>query len=720
MAPDLFHSQIKARRDNDTRMFEQALSDLASILSPRSAEQLVEVKGAVAEIVAALGGRVPEIPADVEDLNLQLEHMLRPTGILRRRVVLAGRWWKDAVGCYLGSTDTGHAVAILPGKAWGYAYRGPDGHLVRVDRRTARHLNTDAFCFYRPLPERKLGVRDLVRFMLGCITAADVTLTLGASLLVALLGLFLPFMNQVLFERVIPGGVNSMLAPVAALLLGVAVASTLIGMTRGVILDRLQGKFRLAVQSAAMMRLLSLPATFFKEHSAGDLSSRLTGVHALCATLSNATLTVGLTALFSIVYLVQMGSFCPALTGPAVLILLVSLGHSLLSTGMQLGVSRRRLKISAVLNGRVFAIFSGIQKIKLAGAEKRAFAQWAKVYREEGKLVFTPPVYLRLNAAVTLLISGLGAVWLYGVAGAAKVSAADYIAFQVAYGAVAGALQALSGIAAAAAEIRPVLEMVQPLLETVPESSSERRIVTSLSGGIEINNLTFRYDKDGPAILHNLSLKVRPGEFVAVVGKTGCGKSTLLRMLLGFERPESGAVYYDGNNLESLDMRSFRRCVGTALQNGRLLAGSIFSNIVLAAPWLTMQDAWEAARLAGVSEDIQAMPMGMHTLISEGSGGISGGQRQRILIARAIAPRPAVLFFDEATSALDNLSQKRVIDKLESLACTRLVIAHRLSTLCHSDRIVVLEGGRIVEEGTYEELMNAGGPFQELAARQTL
>jgi ABC-type bacteriocin/lantibiotic exporter with double-glycine peptidase domain len=415
-----------------------------------------------------------------------------------------------------------------------------------------------------------------------------------------------------------------------------------------------------------------------------------------------------------------MGSFAPQLIGPALAILLVSLGHSLLSALKQLGISRQRLQVSARLNGLVFALFSGIQKIRLAGAEKRAFARWAKVYREEGKLLFAPPVYLRLNEVITLLISGIGAVWLYWAAGAAKVPPADYIAFQVAYGVVAGALQALSGIAATVAETKPVLEMVQPLLETAPECSTARRTVTSLSGAIEINNLTFRYDPGGPAIFDNFSLKVRPREFIAVVGRTGCGKSTLLRLLLGFEKPESGAIYYDGHDLESLDMRSFRRCVGTALQNGRLLTGEIFSNIVLAAPWLSLADAWEAARLAGVDEEIKAMPMGMQTLISEGSGGISGGQRQRILIARALASRPSVLFFDEATSALDNLSQKRIVDNLAALRCTRLVIAHRLSTIRCADRIVVLEGGRIVEDGTYEALMAAKGPFHELAARQTL
>jgi len=242
-----------------------------------------------------------------------------------------------------------------------------------------------------------------------------------------------------------------------------------------------------------------------------------------------------------------------------------------------------------------------------------------------------------------------------------------------------------------------MLEMVQPILETIPEYSDDKKIITSLSGSIEVNNLTFRYAKDSPAILDNISFKIRPGEYIAIVGKTGCGKSTLLRLLLGFEKPETGAVYYDGNDLESLDLRTVRQNIGVDMQNGKLFSGDIFSNIIITAPWKTLDDAWEAARMAGIEEDIKAMPMGMHTMISEGSGGVSGGQRQRLLIARAIVSKPKILYFDEATSALDNITQKHVSDSIAQLKCTRLVIAHRLSTIRHCDRIIVLDNGKIAE-----------------------
>ena len=215
-------------------------------------------------------------------------------------------------------------------------------------------------------------------------------------------------------------------------------------------------------------------------------------------------------------------------------------------------------------------------------------------------------------------------------------------------------------------------------------------------------------------------MKIRPGQYVAIVGKTGCGKSTLMRILLGFEKPEKGAVYYDGRNLDALDVKSLRHKIGVVMQNGKLFQGDIYSNITISAPQLTLKEAWEAAEMAGMKEDIENMPMGMHTVISEGSGGISGGQRQRLMIARAIAPKPKVLMFDEATSALDNITQKIVSDSLEELKCTRIVIAHRLSTIRNCDRIIVLDGGKIIEDGTYDQLIEKKGFFAELVERQRL
>ena len=278
----------------------------------------------------------------------------------------------------------------------------------------------------------------------------------------------------------------------------------------------------------------------------------------------------------------------------------------------------------------------------------------------------------------------------------------------------------LSSVALLIAGIRPTLEMVGPILEEEPETAEKKQTVTSLSGNIELSHVCFRYADNMPDILDDLSIRIKPGEYVAIVGETGCGKSTLIRILLGFEKPRKGAVFYDGRDLNSLDLRSLRRHIGVVIQNGKLMMGSIYENITISAPWLGMDDAWEAAEAAGIAQDIREMPMGMQTMISEGQGGISGGQKQRLMIARAIAPKPKILIFDEATSALDNKTQKQISDALDKLDCTRIVIAHRLSTIRNCDRILVMEQGAIIEEGKYEDLIAQGGYFSELVERQRL
>lgn len=298
------------------------------------------------------------------------------------------------------------------------------------------------------------------------------------------------------------------------------------------------------------------------------------------------------------------------------------------------------------------------------------------------------------------------------------VSVADYYAFTAAYGMVSAAFSSLVGLGLQVARIRPIMEVSKPILEAVPEVSEDKEIVTKISGSIEISHVTFRYEDGASNVLDDVSVKIRPGQYVAVVGKTGCGKSTLLRILLGFETVQKGAVYYDGKEISKIDLKSLRKNIGVVTQDGKLFQGDIFSNIVISAPWLSMEDAWEAAKVAGIADDIRDMPMGMSTMISEGSGGISGGQKQRLMIARAVAPKPKVLMFDEATSALDNITQKKISAALDKLNCTRIVIAHRLSTIRQCDRIIVLDGGKIVEDGTYEELLENKGFFAELVERQ--
>lgn len=716
--------QLQKRIACDHKAMDDAFWDLVSIVGAGKKKRPVKdkeamFKGAIESVLAALGVAVPPVPEEVDTLHARLEYMLRPSGVMRRRVELIGEWWKETAGPLLGTTKSGDVVAILPGALSGYFFYDPQtGKRVRVNAKTASRLETEAFCFYRALPAKKLNLLDLVIFILRSITAADVAFVLAASLLVSLLGLFTPYMNKQIFDSIIPGGTKGALPPVAALLVGAAIGASLFGLTRSLVLMRLRDKINLAVQNAAMARLFAFPVTFFKDYTAGEIANRAMSVNSLSSMLSDTVLTSGLTALFSFVYIFQMASLAPALVLPGLLVILCMLAFTVAIGLVQQQLFQKRMKLAAKMDGFVFGLLGGIQKIKLAGAEKRAFARWASEYREIGKLTYSPPMVLRLHGAILGALTLGGTLVLYYFAATFKVAPSDYIAFNLAYGAVSGAILSLAGAAMTMANVKPLFKLVQPIFEAVPETGAGKKQVVSLSGRIEVSNVTFRYTKDGPIVLNNISLRIEPGEYVAIVGRSGCGKSTLMRILLGFEKPESGAVYYDGYDLETLDLRSVRQCIGVDLQDGKLFSGDIFSNIIITAPWSTLEQAWEAARLAGLEEDIKAMPMGMHTLISEGSGGISGGQKQRILIARALVSKPKIILFDEATSALDNITQKHVATSLASLGCTRVVIAHRLSTVKECDRILVMDGGRIVEEGSYEELMARKGLFYELAARQ--
>ncbi len=351
---------------------------------------------------------------------------------------------------------------------------------------------------------------------------------------------------------------------------------------------------------------------------------------------------------------------------------------------------------------------------------QRLLAKWLNLFADLSELSFNPPLFIKLNGVISVAISLISNIALYYLAVRSGISQSSYFAFTAAYGMLMGAFMSVSGIALQAAQITPILEMAEPFLKTEPETASGKKIVTEISGSIQLEHVSFRYSDDQPYILNDLSLTIRQGEYVAVVGKTGCGKSTLMRLLLGFEKPERGTVSIDGENIDRYDLPSLRKRIGTVTQDSGLFQGDIYSNIVISAPELTLEDAWKAAEKAGIADDIREMPMGMHTYISEGQGGISGGQKQRIMIARAIAPNPKLLLLDEATSALDNKTQRQVSEALDAMGCTRVVIAHRLSTIRHCDRILVLDGGKIVEDGTYEELIALNGMFADLVERQRL
>ena len=717
---DLFESQVEARRRFDDERLEQALHRLSdAVTGARTAEgasRLVQAGSALDHVLAYYGVEGGETPRGVKSMDELIQQRLRSTGIMCRPVRLSGAWYRDAMGAMLGFADDGLPVALIPLARGGYQFIDGMGP-VRVNERSAKRLADEAWCFYRPLPQRELGVRDILLFMARSLDRGDIIALVCAAAASTALGMVAPLVNRIVFGPVVEAGTASIIAPLAVLLVGVLVAQVIVGGIRQIVLARISTKLSVPLDAAMMMRTLSLPASFFSRHQTGDLSERLAIVGEVGRLIQDVVLTALLNALFAMAYVGQIAAIAPAMAAPTVGVALLTTAVTALVAAAQMRVTARRLDLGTRLSGWQYALIEGLQKIKLVGAEKRAFATWANLYHRQARLTYNGPLLTRLSSTIQMAVASLGTIVFYLSAAAGGLSVAEYMAFTSAYGAVSAALAALGAAAVNMACIRPYLSMADPLLKTVPETSESKRALERMSGGFELNHVTFAYGDDRP-VLDDLTLKVRPGEYVAVVGKTGCGKSTLMRLLLGFERPQRGAVYYDGRDLASVDAGSVRKRIGVVLQDGRLFAGSIYDNIAISAPGLTLEQAWEAAELAGLSDDIDAMPMGMNTMVTEGGGGMSGGQRQRIMIARAIAARPKILMFDEATSALDNVTQKIVSDTLESLKCTRLVIAHRLSTIRACSRIVVLDGGRIVEDGTYDELVERGGLFADLVARQ--
>ncbi|MCC6318082.1 MAG: NHLP bacteriocin export ABC transporter permease/ATPase subunit [Gemmatimonadaceae bacterium] len=651
-----------------------------------------------------------------------LEAIARSSRIRVRRVALRDAWWRQENGPLLGYTEGDmRPVALLPERG-GYRLQDPLAATVApVTAENAAGIHAFAYTFYRPFPDTELTVRDVLSAgLFGCRRDLLVVLAMGAA--GALLGLVPAMATGRMFNTIIPGAERSQLVQMTLVLVVCAMTTAMFNVTRGLALLRIEARMAGSVQSAVWDRLLSLPMPFFRSYTAGDLAVRAMNIDAIRQVVSGTTVTAIIGGVFSLVNFALMFHYSSTLAWRATILIGVAVAVTSLGSILQLRHQRAALAVQARTSGLVLELLSSIAKLRVAGAERHAFAVWAARFSDQRRIQYrvrqlANGVQAFNGAFPVLAMTVLFWAAMPMLSAGTMIRTGDFLAFLSAYGACQGALLGTCAALLSTLNVIPLYEQAKPILRTRPEVDDDKSDPGTLTGDIAIQRATFRYATDGPQVLRDLSLQVAPGEFVAFVGPSGSGKSTILRLLLGFEKLESGGIYYDGQELGRLDVQAVRRQIGVVLQNGRLMSGDIFTNIVGSAP-LTMDDAWEAARMAGFDDDVKAMPMGMHTVISEGGGTLSGGQRQRLMIARAIVQRPRILFFDEATSALDNRTQRIVSESLERLNATRVVVAHRLSTIVNADRIIVIDRGQVVESGRYEELMLNGGPFAELARRQ--
>lgn len=723
-----FDEQLKQRKEINDRDLEEALYRISDSVTGKNYARFLEsdwekASGTLQEIILMLGGTIIDGSEKFTDFNDEMEYLCRPNGIMNREVVLEKNWHLNSIGSFIATNnETGEIVALNMNRVSGrYRYLDSEtGKWVSVTKKTAGLFEGSAICFYKPLPLRKLKAKDLFKYGMSVWTVKDIALPVILLLAMSLMGLLIPKLNHFLFGEVYEMKNVNFLAATVIFLVCISVSTLLADTVHTYVVYRNETKTNISVEAAVMMRIFSLPPDFFRKYSSGEIMQRVNYANTVCSFFIELFFCTGLTSVLSLIYISQMVLYGGSLAVVAVIIIILTILFSLITTLIGIKNAKQVMETGAKEFGVAYSLIRGIQKIKVAGAEKRAFARWAGTYSENSKVSYNPPAILKIRNVIPIGISLFGTLVIYIGAVNNSLSVADFFAFETAFAMVMGAFNTLVSITESAALLKPTIEMIAPILDEEPEVSEGKQIVTKLSGRIELNNVSFRYSDSMPPVFENLSMKIKEGEYVGIVGKTGCGKSTLIRLLLGFEKPKRGAIYFDGKDMTGIDLASLRRNIGTVLQDGKLFQGDIYSNIIVSAPWLTVDDAWEAAETAYIADDIRKMPMGMNTMISEGSGGISGGQKQRLMIARAIVGKPKILILDEATSALDNVTQKAISDSLDSLECTRIIIAHRLSTIRNCDRILVVDRGKIAEQGTYDELLKQNGIFADLVNRQRL
>jgi ATP-binding cassette subfamily C protein len=731
--------RLEKKAEQVERAQESAYAAIGSVLGgtgiwtrPSAAGVDAEPVLRAAQMVGnVLGLQVRAHPEAKDDLSFDdLLNMIAVASRFRtRKVALSGDWWRHDEGPYLGKReDNKNPVAILPSGARSYVLVDiVTGTRQPIDDEVARTIEPFAYTFYRPLPGGVLKAKDIAKFgARGLLPEFRIVALMGAG--VGILGTISPTITGKIFDTAIPQAERGTLYQ---FILGLVLAALISGafkVTQNIAILRVQGKMDYSIQSAVWDRLIDLPMSFFRNFASGDLADRAGGVDQIRGIVAGAGVSAILGSISSIFNLVQMATYSLQLALVAMGLTLVYLLVTMTLNYLQLAAQRGEFALRGKIGGMVLQLIGGVGKIRVTGSEDHAFRMWALQFSQQRKISFrigsVQNVHHVFNAGFPVFANMAIYYTFFMLYKAAQekqeqfeLTAGDFLAFTAAFGLFLTAMQALGDASLSMLKIIPVFDRLKPILETAPEVDNSKTYPGQLKGEIELAHVSFRYSESSPWILKDVSLKIRPGEFVAFVGGSGCGKSTLMKLMLGFEKPERGAVYYDGQDLATLDLRMVRQQLGVVLQDSRLLPADIYRNIV-GTSTRTIEEAWVAAQKAGIADDVRAMPMGMHTVVSEGGGAFSGGQKQRLMIARALVNNPKIIFLDEATSALDNRAQAIVTESMNRLQATRIAIAHRLSTIIDADRICYFELGVLAESGTYQELMAKGGKFAELAQRQ--
>ncbi|MBQ1462506.1 MAG: NHLP bacteriocin export ABC transporter permease/ATPase subunit [Selenomonas sp.] len=731
-----FAKRLKARERNKKLLLDRAMENLLGSEFPKVGQETADVSKldattfVVSTIAKALDmpteniGLLPRIADKLDQLGL-IRRLVQKANMQMRLIELVKDWHRKDSGAMIGFYgEDNELVAILPQKEGAYKLvSATNKGGIEVNDEVAAKVNKRAFACYAGFPRCQMTMRDLFSFMAKHCWKHDWKTVLFVSFMAGMIPTITPTVTETIFQDIIPILDNKGLATVTQVSLVASFTLVALSLVRSVAMLRITTHIDMATEAALWGRVLSFPTKFFRQFTTGELSQRMAGLDAVKSMVNEQFVATTLNFLFSFWSILQMAYYSLKLTAAALAVWAVYLAVMLLVYRRVGSLQARLIEAHNATAGMVQQIFSGLAKFRTQGAEEQAYFLWSKSFGQEWRW----NLKLRWKYNITSIIGSLQplllSLILYYVVfyvvnqGSEGIGYAQFLAFEAAFTAFNATVNAFIPLMGEIFAIRPYMDNLRPVLETMPEISEDRVDADVLTGAIEVRHLTFSYDESKADVIHDVSFQIAAGENVAIVGKSGCGKSTLIRLLLGFEEPRQGAVYYDGQDLSDLSLPSVRSQMGVVLQNGQLMTGDIFTNIV-GTTALTMDDAWAAAEAVGIADDIRKMPMGMQTVISEGSSNISGGQRQRILIARALAARPSIIVFDEATSALDNRTQAIVTESLRRMNATRIVVAHRLSTIKDCDRILVLDGGRLAESGNFDELVSQGGIFSSMVKRQ--
>ncbi len=676
----------------------------------------------VENILKFYGIQDADIIPESSDVDEMIENITAPLGVMRRHIALKTGWWKGGDGAILAEMkETGELVALIPAKFRGYYYEDyKTGNQIKITDKNHGLFNRDAIVFYKPLPLKPLTKKELLMLLWKNVKRVDMMLFVVATFVTTALGLLTPAITKMVFDQIIPTGRISLVLSMTMLLTVTAVSAYYLTTIRGGFLGKVKDRMEVYLVHGVMGRVMNLPPSFFEKRSTGSLFNVISHLSELPKILIDSTLVPVLNTLFSGLFVLQTAYIAPPLLKPTAIMFVMQLFIIVISWMQQSKLIKTEFYYDSKIKELALSVYQGIERVRLSASESRVIAKWSELYRDKASAAYPAVFPASFRKELLTLTTMLGTLYVYYVGYHEGIDTAEFAAFVTAFGFINANMVTMTEQAELIPKLSPTLDLIEDILQEVPETSSDKSVVSKLSGAIDVRELKYRYEGEPELVLNGVDFKVKPGEYVAIVGESGCGKSTLMRLLMGLDEPESGGIFYDDRSIEQLDPRSLRRNIGAVMQNGGLYVGDIFSNISIAEPNLTMERAWEIAEMVGLADDIRKMPMGMKTMIPQGGAGFSGGQKQRIMIASAIASNPGILIFDEATSALDNITQKIVSESLDKLNCTRIVIAHRLSTIKNCDRILVMDKGRIVEDGTFDYLVRAGGYFASLIERQQL